>query len=79
MRRIVQRRIVRAELSCAELSGHRQGIAVKVGVVYFDRVDDQMNQGKSFLRDDILVLSGRPVGDGYTCRSQMKMMSCDWQ
>jgi len=39
-------------------------IAVKVGVVQMGRVNDQMGQGRSVWREDILTLSGRPGGDG---------------
>ena len=39
-------------------------VAVKVGVVYSEsgRMNDRMSRGKSFRRDDILVLSGEPRG-----------------
>jgi len=37
-------------------------VAVKVGVVLMWRVNGQLGQGRSFWRDDILMLSGRPGG-----------------
>ena len=36
-------------------------VAVKVGVVQMEKVNDQMGQGLSMM---ILILSGRPRGDG---------------
>src|SRR6218665_3302829 len=39
-------------------------VAVKVGVVQVEKVNDQMGQGRSVCRDDILILTGRPGGDG---------------
>ena len=34
-------------------------VAVKVGVVQVEKVNDQMSQSRRVLRDDILILSGR--------------------
>src|SRR6218665_3822069 len=39
-------------------------VAVKVGVVQVEKVNDQMGQGRSVCRDEILILSRRPGGDG---------------
>ena len=33
-------------------------------MVQVEKVDDQMGQGRTVRRDDILILSGRPGGDG---------------
>src|SRR6218665_3901112 len=35
-------------------------VAVKMGVVQMEKVNDQMGQGRSVHRDDILILSGKP-------------------
>ena len=40
----------------------RDRVAVKMGVIQVGRVNDQMGQGRSVWRDDILILSGRPGG-----------------
>ena len=39
-------------------------VAVRVGVVEMGRRNDQMGQGRSVWRDEILILSGRPWGWG---------------
>src|SRR6218665_2395226 len=40
-------------------------VAIRVGVVEMGRGNDQMGQGRSVWRDNILILSGRPCrGDG---------------
>ena len=40
-------------------------VAVKVGAFRWGGcTNDQMGQGRSIGRDDILILSGRPGGDG---------------
>jgi len=64
---MVFQRVVRGKLRSDFQMVRGDRVAVKVDVVYIERVDDQMSQSMSFWRDTILVLSWRPgVMDGST-------------
>jgi len=64
IREVVQR-VVQGKLKSDFHRVRGDRVAVKAGVVSSDcgRMDDRLSQGKSFLRDDILILSGMAGGD----------------